>query len=109
MTPEELFEAVVAALPRDSGLSRAKMFGSPGLKAGAKMVACLVKGRLVVKLPQARVEAIVALGNAEHFDPGMGRLMKEWAAVAPGTQEQWLALVLEARDFVATAPPSKKR
>ncbi|MBI3953749.1 MAG: hypothetical protein HY330_04490 [Chloroflexi bacterium] len=77
------------------------MFGSPGLKVEGKVFAVLVKGKLVVKLPKERVEALAASGDAEHFDPGMGRLMKEWAAVYPRAQDRWLSLALEARDFVA--------
>ncbi|MBI4234452.1 MAG: hypothetical protein HY686_08430 [Chloroflexi bacterium] len=79
------------------------MFGSPGLKVGGKFFACLVKGKLVVKLPKGRVDALAASGHGEHFDPGMGRLMKEWVAVAPLAEGDWLALATEARDFVASA------
>jgi TfoX/Sxy family transcriptional regulator of competence genes len=38
------------------------MFGSPGLKVSGKVFSMLVKGRLVVKLPRQRVEAIIAEG-----------------------------------------------
>jgi hypothetical protein len=37
------------------------------------------KGDFVVKPPKARVDVLVAFSRAERFDPGHGRLMKEWA------------------------------
>jgi hypothetical protein len=35
--------------------------------------------------------------------------MKEWAAFAPSTKDEWLGIVREARRFVASVPakPSK--
>lgn len=76
------------------------MFGSMGLKVGGKVFAMLVKGRLVVKLPKERVEALVASGGGEYFDPGHGRIMKEWVAVEPGNGD-WQSLAREAKHFVA--------
>jgi hypothetical protein len=60
----------------------------------------LVKGKLVVKLPKARVDALIAAGDGERFDPGHGRLMKEWVAVEPTSEEGWLDLAREAMEFV---------
>ena len=74
------------------------MFGSTGLKAGGKTFAMLVRGRLVVKLPRERVDELVVAADGEHFDPGHGRLMREWVAVPPGTG--WTALAREAYTFV---------
>jgi TfoX/Sxy family transcriptional regulator of competence genes len=101
MGAEELFTSVAEALGGGDGITRARMFGAPGLKVRGKVFACLVKGELVVKLPRPRVDALVAAGEAERFDPGMGRLMKEWAAVPPAGDGAWLDLATEARDFVA--------
>lgn len=78
------------------------MFGSPGLKIGGKVFAMLVKGKLVVKLPKDRVEALVISGEGEYFDPGHGRLMKEWAAIKSASKKEWLSLAEAARDFVAS-------
>jgi len=52
-----------------------------------------------VKLPRARVDTLVAAKQGERFDPGHGRLMKEWVVVEPGAGD-WLALAKEARAFV---------
>lgn len=60
----------------------------------------LARGRLVVKLPRERVDRLVAAGSAERFDPGHGRVMREWASLDPAAPEDWDALAAEAREFV---------
>lgn len=97
-----LFESVAAALLTDTTVSRSKMFGAAGLKIGGKFFAVLVKGRLVVKLPQERVRSFVESGAGDYFDPGHGRLMKEWVSVRPGSARDWLRVAQEARAFVAS-------
>ena len=63
----------------------------------------LVRGKLVVKLPKQRVDALIASGDGERFDPRKnGQLMKEWIVIEPTSAEQWLPLAREALDFVAT-------
>lgn len=57
------------------------------------------RGRLVVKLPKERVDEMVVAGMAERFDPGHGRLMKEWASFRSG-ESDWVRLAREAYDFV---------
>jgi hypothetical protein len=58
-------------------------------------------GAFVVKLPKPRVDALVASGDGERFDPGHGRLMKEWIAIEPTSDVEWLPLAREALTFVA--------
>jgi TfoX/Sxy family transcriptional regulator of competence genes len=103
-TPEERYESLVDELlsSSDATLSDRKGFGSSGLWIGGKLFVMLVKGRLVVKLPRRRVEELIAAGEGEPFDPGHGRLMKEWLTVAPTSEERWLPLANEALEFVAS-------
>jgi hypothetical protein len=101
MSAEGKFQQVVVALQGAPGVSTAKMFGAPGLRVGTKFFACLVKGELVVKLPRQRVEALLATRQGHAFDPGMGRTMREWLAVAADSPADWTALVVEAHGFVA--------
>lgn len=61
----------------------------------------LVKDRLVVKLAAARVGELVGEGAGEAFDPGHGRIQKEWLAVRGSDPGQWLALATESEAFVA--------
>jgi TfoX/Sxy family transcriptional regulator of competence genes len=100
--PEELFDAVVAELGEDSGVTEAKMFGSAGLKIRGKFFTSLYKGKLIVKVGEQRVDELAAAGKGDHFDPGMGRRMREWAEVAPSTREEWLSLAEESRGFVSS-------
>ena len=57
------------------------------------------RGRFVVKLPKARVEELVRAGKGERFEPGPGRVMKEWAAFK-SREEEWVELAREAYNFV---------
>jgi hypothetical protein len=69
------------------------------LNVKGKIFAMLVKGKLVAKLPRERVDGLVASGAGEYFDPGHGRLMKEWVAVADA-RPRWVELASEAHTFV---------
>ena len=73
----------------------------PGLLSDP-LFAMLVADRLVVKLPRQRVDALIAAGKGERFDPGHGRIMKEWLVVNPTSPEEWLPLTKEAMAFVAS-------
>ena len=82
-----------------SGPKRA--FGSTSLKTSGKIFAMLVNGRLVVKLDRKRVDEPVEAGAGERFDPGHGRLMKEWLAVDSSSDDVWRDLATEAEAFVS--------
>ena len=100
--PDRRFTALAASFVDEPDVTEGTGFGKiPGLRTGGKIFAMLAQGRLVVKLPRERVDALVAAGAAEHFDPGHDRRMKEWASVDPAAPEDWETLVSEARDFVA--------
>ena len=76
------------------------MFSSSDvLNVDGKIFAMLVKGKLVVKLPKDRVDELVNAGVGGYFDPGHGRLMKEWIAVETG-KANWVALAFEAYNFM---------
>lgn len=94
------FAPIVAAFAKDRQVSRKRMFStSNALNVNGKIFAMLVKGKFVTKLPKDRVDALVRDGHGEYFDPGHGRLMKEWVAI--GTDEaSWVALAKEAYRFV---------
>jgi len=110
ITPEERFAMIVEELlsnpnvtPPSDGTQSKKGFGSSELKIQNKIFAMLVRGKLVVKLPKPRVDALIASGDGERFDPRHdGRLMKEWVTVESTSEEGWLPLAREAMEFVAT-------
>jgi hypothetical protein len=108
-TPDERFAEIRRTLWGLPGVSSSeddpgarKGFGSSGqLKIGGKIVAMLVRDRLVVKLPRARVGELVASRDGERFDPRHdGRLMKEWLVLDPASAQDWLSLAREAMAFV---------
>ena len=101
-TADAIYDSIVTAMVGDSRVTQSKMFGSPGLKVNGKVFAVLVKGQLVVKLPRQRVDALVAAGQGEYFDPGMGRLMKEWVSVPVRAASIWPGLAKEALAFVGS-------
>lgn len=104
-TPEDRYAALVETLLKSSDATfdpSGKGFGSSALKVDGKIFAMLVTGRLVVKLPQQRVDALIAAGEGERFDPGHGRVMKEWLAVDPASEGEWVSLANEAMAFVAS-------
>jgi hypothetical protein len=84
------------------GVTTARMFGSTCLKMSGKVFAVGYKGRLVLKLPPDEVTGLLDRGRAVLFDPGHGRVSKEWVSVAPEPAPAWLALARSARDFVST-------
>jgi hypothetical protein len=74
-------------------------FGRSALRCDNKIFAMLVRGRLVVKLPAARVEALVGGGDGVHFDANKGTPMKEWFSLDPASGLPWLPLAKEALEF----------
>jgi len=107
MTPEDRYAALAArflgrpGVTKDSDVTKpGKAFGSSALKVNGKIFAMLSRGRLVVKLTKARVDALVASGDGERFDPGHGRLMKEWLALDSESGVEWEGLAEEGLGFV---------
>jgi TfoX/Sxy family transcriptional regulator of competence genes len=106
MSPDARYEALVATFlsTTQASLSTKPGFGSSALWVSGKIFAMLVRGRLVVKLPRQRVDALVAEGSAARWGPGTGRVMKEWLSIEPAFEDQWLALATEALRFVESRP-----
>jgi hypothetical protein len=100
-TPEERYAALGDELlgELDPG-PPSKGFGADALKVDGRIFAMLVRDRLVVKLPRRRVDELIAAGDGDRFDPGHGRLMKEWLVIGPSAEDRWLALATEALAFV---------
>ncbi len=90
---------VVAAYEKQAG-EPGRKFGKNGLKAAnGKLFALFTQGTLVVKLPKERVVMLVAERMGKPFDPGHGRLMKEWLTVT-SPRASWSELAKEAHEFV---------
>jgi hypothetical protein len=102
MTPDERFEALVGDLLAVPGVmppGPGRGFGSRALRWQNKIFAMLVRDRLVVKLPRARVDALVAAGEGIRFDANKGTPMREWLSLAPESRLDWRTVAGEALDF----------
>src|SRR5262245_59202563 len=95
------FARVVAAVAgkRDVTRESRQGFGSGALKVNGKIFAMMTRAEFVVKIPKARVDELVNQGVGERFEPGPGRVMKEWLAV-DRHPELWTGLANEAYQFV---------
>jgi hypothetical protein len=90
---------IIDAFDERKKAAQGRKFGSNGLKVNGKLFALFTQETLVVKLPKDRVVSLVASRVGEPFDPGHGRLMKEWLKVTT-TQVSWVDLAREAHAFV---------
>ena len=93
------FAAPVADFHAAQAAGGPRRFGSNGLRVNGKVFAMMSQGTLDVKLPKSRVDALVDAGIGERFDPGHGRVMKEWLMVTD-PRARWRELAIEAHDFV---------
>jgi hypothetical protein len=74
-------------------------FGRSAVRFQKKIFVMLVRGRLVLKLPAERVDALIAAGDGVRFDANKGTPMKEWFSLDPESDIRWLPLAQEALDF----------
>lgn len=99
----EGFSALVETLAARPGVtlgSGRRGFGSDALQIHGRIFAMARRGGLVLKLPAARVAALIASGTGSPFDAGKGRPMKEWVVLGHATGHEWLSLAEEALAFV---------
>ena len=109
MDPEQRFGVLCDAFAGQPGValpdtSGRRTFGSSTLKVNGSIFAMLTGGRLVVKLSQDRVQALIEDGTGAPFDSGKGRPMKEWLSVVVEDDETWHELAREAFGFVGSRP-----
>jgi hypothetical protein len=104
--PERRFEELIdellgipGVLPPPGG----RGFGRSALRVDNRIFAMLVRGRLVLKLPRPRVDALVAAGQGARFDAGQGTPRKQWLSLAPEAALPWGPLAREALDFARGA------
>ena len=99
---------IAKAYASDPRVTTGKLFSSVGLNVNGKIFAMVVRGHLVVKLPKARVDELVDRGDGQRFEPGPGRVMKEWLTFT-GAESRWDGLAREAYEFVGGAPAASRR
>jgi hypothetical protein len=104
---EVRFWSVAEPLLGAASVTRSTMMGFPCLRVGGRFFASFDRrtGALVVKLPAARVQELLASGEAEPFAPA-GRTFREWAAIDPVRIGDWPSLLDEALAFVGPGGPA---
>ena len=106
LPPAERFQDLADELVGTDGVTPPRGgsgFGRSGLRFKNRIFAMFVRGRLVVKLPAARVDVLVAAGEGVHFDANKGTPMKEWLSLDPDSDLAWLPLAAEALEFARSA------
>jgi hypothetical protein len=112
VTPEDRFEDLIGEMLATDGVSPPSPgggFGSSALRYQNKIFAMLVRGRLVVKLPRARVDELVAAGAGDRFDANKGTPMKEWLSLDPASPLPWSPLAREALEFVGRPQRTRQK
>lgn len=92
------------------GVNRAMMFGSDGLRVNAKFFAFVGRdGQLIIKLPAAHAENLLAAGQASPVRAARGT-MREWIGIPcpddHGGTGQWQNLTSCAYRYVASLTPT---
>jgi hypothetical protein len=97
-----MFASLVEVLAGHDGaeLADGRGFGSGTLQVRGRIFAMVSGGRVILKLPAARVSELVSSGNGVAVDAGRGRPMREWIALSDGATTLSLELAREALAFV---------
>ena len=99
---EELVDQLVG-LPGVTPPQGGRGFGRSAVRFRGKIIVMFVRGRLVLKLPVARVTDLVDAGHGVRFDANKGTPMREWLSLDPESDQDWLALSREALSFAGGA------
>jgi hypothetical protein len=108
--PEQRFWIVAEPLLQLPGVTRSTMMGLPCLRVhDAFFASCdRVTGALLVKLPEAEVDGLVADGKADPFAPA-GRRFREWASIPVARSRAWPNLLERALEHVSQLPTKPAR
>ncbi len=82
-------------------------FGRGAVRFQKKIFVMFVREQLVLKLPAARIDELVAAGEGVRFDANKGTPMREWFSLDPESGLPWLPLAREALDFAQAAQAAK--
>ncbi|MDQ3553208.1 MAG: hypothetical protein M3395_02200 [Chloroflexota bacterium] len=98
---ERCFELLATRHLADPSIIRGTGFGSgTGLRVSGRIFAMLMRAELVVKLPKARVDELVASGAGTRLETGQGKAMREWVSMPLDECADWQRLTDDALAFV---------
>jgi hypothetical protein len=103
------FDALVKELTglpgvQPPGEEGGRRFDADTLRLDGSIIAMLVDGALVLKLPGDRVADLVESGRGTPWDGGQGRRMRQWVVIVDDDLVRTLALGFEALDFARARP-----
>ncbi len=93
----DVYADVKAHFADDPEVEVLKGRGAQGIKRGGKLFVMFMKGDLVVKLPENRVNEIIKAGDGEAFDPGTGKPMKNRVLIPASKRDTWIKYSTEAK------------
>ena len=106
---EDAFDDLRLELAPLDGVDEGRMFHCDGLSYHGKFFAALGKEgeTMLVKLPEDRVNALIADGTGIPFDANKGRPMREWMLVPAVSLDRWPAIAHEALTFAQSLANAK--
>jgi hypothetical protein len=99
--PDPRYEDLIDDLMGEAGVTppQGRGFGRSAVRFNGKIFVMFVRGRLVLKLPEHRVDEMIATGHGVRFDANKGTPMREWLSLDPARGEPWLPLAREALSY----------
>lgn len=103
MDATELYKAFASIQQKDPNVTQARKngFGS-GLRYQGKVFAMPARGRLAIKLPEARIQELERVGRVRPYIHSAGKPAKGWCVVEQDTLDEWLDLGEEARNIASS-------
>jgi len=99
---DPLFAALLAQVRLRNPDARAgAMFGSPAVFIGRKMAACVLDGRIGLRVPAALASASISQGRAVYFRPYGKTPMREWIEIDGDALVEQGDLLTEAVAFAS--------
>lgn len=103
LTDEDVFWELIDELRlEDPRISEGTIMNGRCARVAGEFLALVdFKGSgLVVKLPRARVDTLIARGTGQPFAPA-GKVFREWVSVPERDRRRWRSLLREGIAFVA--------
>jgi hypothetical protein len=105
------YEDLIDELMGEPGVTppQGRGFVRSACRFNGKIFVMFVRGRLVLKLPEDRVENLIASGHGIRFDANKGTPMREWLSLDPASDQPWSPLAREALSFARSGQGARSR
>ena len=94
----DVYSEIKAHFATDPEVEVLKGRGAQGIKREGKLFVMFMKGDLIVKLPEHRVNEIIDIGDGVSFDPGTGKPMKNRVLIPARKRDMWIKYSIEAKN-----------